>query len=316
MKKLIICLILVSMIILISCGNQFSESGNEVISTTESTSEINNHEIISIESVEKLTELDYVVSVDKVELEYGNGEILSYKMCFLSDGLKLISYISVPADYAEKDYPVLLYFPDVTTAYERIEKSFVSKGVIVIATFERGLGGSEGINYLGGSNIADALLLLQMCKEVDFINRDKIFVAGSAGGSITVLRMLQNDKENLIKAAAITSCMTDLIDNYENETEERKEHLYVASIGGTPEELPDEYYKRSAVNFVDDINSPLLILYYADNEFSRSATAIDFAALMEEKGKVYKLTGFDYMSTDFVTKDSVLELLSWINANI
>jgi len=50
-----------------------------------------------------------------------------------------------------------------------------------------------------------------------------------------------------------------------------------ASIGGSPDEVPQEYFKRSALNWADEIDTPLLILH----------GALDFNVPYSDSGELY-----------------------------
>ena len=66
-------------------------------------------------------------------------------------------------------------------------------------------------------------------------------------------------------------------------------------IGGSPEELPEEYKKRSAVYWADEITVPVLLIH------SKGDTKVSFA----QAQKMYELLK-DHTDCTFVTYDDDL----------
>ena len=69
----------------------------------------------------------------------------------------------------------------------------------------------------------------------------------------------------------------------------------IKRIGGSPEEMPEEYEKRSAVYWADEINIPVLIIH------SKGDEKVSF----EQAQKMYELLK-DHTDCTFITHDDDL----------
>ena len=91
-----------------------------------------------------------------------------------------------------------------------------------------------------------------------------------------------------IKAACVVGAPTDLIQLYDEREQEMKQVL-IELIGGTAEEKEDEYKKRSAYYWPEEINTPVLILH-GEADWSVNVTQAEKVAhRLEELGKTCRL---------------------------
>ena len=67
-------------------------------------------------------------------------------------------------------------------------------------------------------------------------------------------------RDKRVKKIIVCSGISDLFVAF-NEREDKMKEVLVRCIGGTPEEMPEEYEKRSAVCWADEIKIPILIIH-------------------------------------------------------
>jgi dipeptidyl aminopeptidase/acylaminoacyl peptidase len=68
---------------------------------------------------------------------------------------------------------------------------------------------------------------------------------------------------------------------------------WVASIiGGSFEEIPDEYHSRSSIHFVSKINCPLLILHGEKDDVVSVSHALRLAQALTANQKYFEMTLF------------------------
>ena len=269
-----------------------------------------------INTMERMTEAEGVLSVEKQEFEANIKQVVAYKMVYESEYGKLGADVILPEDYTNpyKHCSVLIYYPDVGLGIEDLALAYALQDVIVVRPYLRGKGESEGMYDFGGDkDIADAKALLKILDCATFVQNSNIYIAGAANFSIHAFRLLAEDSENRISGCAVTNPITNLSSFYE--MEEQNVKTYISNlIGKTLEEAPEEYEKRSAVRFADKlIGKPIFIL--RNLKWPRPAEQINhFVDLLEKDD--YEYHRLNLYTTDFVAvgnDDGRDLLLSWIN---
>jgi len=259
-------------------------------------------------SPEDMLTLDEINSV-KQNNEYTTTDALVYDITFVSGGLSMNAALVLPADYAEKNCPTMLYFPDVGHTPDVLATNYAAKDVIVFRLWGRGRDGNEGVRDMGGEDAADAETLLEISRSCDFLSRGGIFAAGSSEGSIRALRLAQLHSDALA-GCAVVDCISDLA-AFGEARGEAIQQLSSYLVGGTPEELPDEYKKRSAVFFADQITTSVLILAYENSPLAPMEQATALKEALDSVGTECRLEKLPKLSSDF-SRDALQILLPWI----
>ena len=226
---------------------------------------------------------DELYNIERVSLRDEFAAVCAtYKYTYLSDNYEIKGYISIPASAVESNKPCkcILFnrggndqiglLEDVTTT-----KVAAELGRVVVASQYRGAGGSGGKDEFGGADVNDVIKLIDFCeKDFKFVDMEDFCAAGvSRGGMMTFLETMRDSR---IKRAISVSGVTDLVQSY-NERENMREMLR-RSIGGSPEDLPEEYEKRSAVCRADEIKVPVMLIHCRGDErvaFSQSERLYD-----------------------------------------
>ncbi len=322
MKKyfalMFVLLILVSSL-LSSCDNggkeislQASEDAStSEISNIESESSVSPTETNSITNMEKLENADGVISVTEQTLSDAAKDAVAYKVLYESENGRLAADVVLPKDYTSKNYPVLIYFPQVRTYLNSLAATYALNGIIVIRPYARGYDESEGMRDMGGNkDLADSLKLLEIFDSASFIENSKIFVAGSSEGSILALRLFAEAPENRITGCAVIDIVADLYE-FGNARGEGSQNLSKALIGKSYEEAPEEYELRSAVKFSEKLDGPILLMHYLQSTIFPEEQADALYELIKDNPdcSYYKI---DALSSDF-NGESLQRLLSWIN---
>ena len=264
-----------------------------------------------IDTMEMLKNVDGVISVTEQSFESDVQGAVAYKVILETGNGKLAADVVLPIDYTSEKYNVLLYFPDVKTFLDALARNYALNNIIVIRPYARGTNESEGIYDLGGNkDLADAQELIEIFDHANFIKDSKIFVAGSAAWSITALRLTAEDTEHRISGCAIVDSITDL-HSYSIQRGEVIQNNFAALIGKTYEEAPEEYEMRSAVNFSEKLDRPILILHYSTSPFSPVNQPDDLYELIKDNTDCtyHKIKT---LSSDFLG-EAHRRLLSWIN---
>lgn len=98
-------------------------------------------------------------------------------------------------------------------------------------------------------------------------------------------------EDSRIKKAVVVSGIADCFMSWD-EREDMQE-VYHDLIGKTPDEAPEEYEKRSAVYWADEIKCPVLIIHSSLDEKVSYAQAEKMTECLEKAGKEYKFVNYD-----------------------
>lgn len=277
-RSLFILLICVAWLCVCSCGKETEETTWNVCSYEKQK------DIISIE------ELDF-------EQMYEEGvEVSTYRIKYQSDECEVVSYLSVPTACLEeqKAYPCIIYNRGGNQDYgankpEDIAYLAESSGKIIFASQYRGVDGGTGREQYGGDDLHDVLKLVDFCEEFSFVDMDKLYMMGvSRGGMMTYMAIREDDR---IKKAVIVSGLADLFLSCEERTDMKQ--LCMELIDVSPEENPEEYEKRSATYWADEINCPVLMIHSKLDEKVSFAQAEKMANALEDAEKEYTFVTYE-----------------------
>ena len=274
--KIIAAIIVVSTVILTSllpsCGVHEQESGIKSLDELAVHSDILHFQEHKIDS-NRLFELElWCIDMRAYYndlVEYPNtatrprlyaDEVKWYSIRYQSGEEEVNGYIAAPADYLEKDYPVLIYnrggYANGGDLSAEDLQYFARFGFIVLASKYRGSGDSTGKDGFGGEDVNDVIKLIDLAEEFTFTN-GKIYMFGWSRGATQTYIVLSRDDR--IDAAVAGAGPADIFEFYNEKpfsTEKMK-----SMIGGTPETHSAEYEARSAVCWPEKINTPLWIVH-------------------------------------------------------
>lgn len=253
--------------------------------------------------IENSLEANGISEYEKIDLEKYEKQAgvdlstyISYRFFYQSDDLKIEAFISAPIDLlGKKKSPCLIYNHGGNREYgalENVETTFYAYQfhTICVATNYRGCGSSQGTDAFGGDDVRDVLHLIDLCQKFDYVDKDQINMFGVSRGGMMTYEALREDQR--IHKAVVVAGVADCSMSYEERFD--MQPLLKELIGGTPKQLPEEYEKRSAVAWADQINTPLLI-FHTTGDDKVSVKQVD--KLVEQLKKYQK----DY---EYVTFDS------------
>jgi dipeptidyl aminopeptidase/acylaminoacyl peptidase len=111
----------------------------------------------------------------------------------------------------------------------------------------------------GGREQADIATGAQALIREGLADPGKIGVTGTSYGGYSAWYLITHYPPEIFEAAAPVSGMTDLVVDY-NTTRPDLRPYDEEMMGGRPDQVPDRYYERSPINFVQDIRGKLLIV--------------------------------------------------------
>lgn len=167
---------------------------------------------------------------------------------------------------------------------------YVNHGYVVLAPNVRGSTGygrayrDANLKDWGGGDLADLVAGAGFLAAEGLADRHSIGVTGgSYGGFMTLIAMTKSPE---VWAAGVSVVgMSNLRTLYERTRDDLQ--YYLRQQIGTPEENPDLYHARSAINFVQQIAAPLLVLQGETDPRVPLHEAEQMRELLERHGKTY-----------------------------
>lgn len=262
---------------------------------------------------------DEIKDIEQIDLDSSlNDSCVSYKFTYMSDGNEVKAYISIPLSCIEKKepYKCILYNRGGNTNIGLLGDNDTANickmtNRVVIASQYRGADGGTGIDEFGGKDLDDIIKLIDLSEnKFSFISMDDYCTAGvSRGGMMSYMASRQDSR---IKKIIAISAVSDLFQAY-NEREDMKKVLN-NYIGGSPEDLPNEYEKRSVSYWAEDIKVPVMIIHGKNDE----------QVSYSQAEKLYKLFVKNKTKCSFISRDDNIHgfsnddtdaILEWLNDN-
>ncbi|MCL2565934.1 MAG: prolyl oligopeptidase family serine peptidase [Defluviitaleaceae bacterium] len=258
------------------------------------------YESIMINSLLELERLPQIISAERVteaqileahewypyswfsrQYQYGDfSNLVVYEIIYeTADGAQVLGFIVAPADYLENEYqyPVLIRNRGLVNlqgaappfaANRLIVRGvpFANAGYITMLTFHRdGRVHVEGEKYdqIGGDDLYDIIALMDLSEHFGF-KAPGLFMAGESLGGMKTLMILKEDER--IDGAVVFAAMGDFEEYYLSQIALGGNAAWqmgrlAAAIGGNLDEAPEKYIARSAVNWADEIDTPLLLIH-------------------------------------------------------
>jgi dipeptidyl aminopeptidase/acylaminoacyl peptidase len=147
---------------------------------------------------------------------------------------------------------------------------------------EDGWGGKEQDDIIAG---IDKLLSLGIAK--DF----KVGITGTSYGGYSSWCAITHNSLEVIAAAAPICGMTDLVVDYETTRPDIRPYSE-EMIGGSPKEIPEKYYQRSPVHFVENILGKVLIVQGMQDPNVTPENVKEVQKALEKANVSYELLAF------------------------
>lgn len=243
-----------------------------------------------VQDLEQLSTSDGKI-VEQTKLDSRDGCPRSnkcYRIKYISDELEVVGFVVTPKTVSRK-LPVMIFNRGGNREFGKLTKkslkylSFLSSnGYVVLASQYRGSDGGQGQEEYGGADVNDVLNLMPLARSFSFADASKTVMLGFSRGGMMTLLAIKHGID--IKAAAIVSGVTDIEQTY-NDRGEMMRWVIGILVGMNKE----DWRKRSALYWPEEINVPLLILHGKKDSQVDVSQAKNLAEKLKEHGKVHKL---------------------------
>ena len=179
------------------------------------------------------------------------------------DGLEIEMFILLPRGYRKgKRYPLAINIHGGPHAMHPavfnplVFQIMAGAGYVVMLPNPRG-SHSYGqsfqqacVNDWGGGDYKDIMACVDHLVEKEIVDPKQLFVEGySYGGIMTSWIIGQN---NRFRAAVVGAPVTDMVSNFGTDDEP---HFTIESMGGTPQQVPENYKKQSSLTYVGNVKT-------------------------------------------------------------
>lgn len=189
--------------------------------------------------------------------------IETYEIKYRVNGFMITGYISKPVG-DEAVFPALIYcrggnrdFGTFDRGQLEIQRNLASAGFIVLSSQLRGNIFSQGTDEMGGLDLNDILKLIDVAKNLSFVNGRHIGIHGVSRGGSNAYQISRISDE--IRSVSVIGTSVDIRDSHSYRPD-KYTRVNLPLIGDTIE-FEDQYDKRSPILWVEEINEPLLILH-------------------------------------------------------
>ena len=242
-----------------------------------------------------------------------NPNVYLEEITYFSDGLRVKGLMAQPLTHGT--YEGILYLRGGMQHIGMVRPAriaqFAVQGFVVFAPYYRGNRGGEGRDEFAGADRQDALNAVDVLKQNPMTNVERIHLFAFSRGGIMALwtAILRDD----ITSVVTWSGVSDVIFTYKERKDMRR--MMKRVIGGTPNSVPDEYRKRTALFRVDEITAPVLIIHGMIDENVSFQQAVLLENALREHNKVYETWYFPEY-THFIppgmNAQLVRDLTSWM----
>jgi dipeptidyl aminopeptidase/acylaminoacyl peptidase len=159
----------------------------------------------------------------------------------------------------------------------------------------------------GGREQADIAEGAEMLIERGLAERGRVGVTGTSYGGYSAWHLITHYPPDVIAAAAPICGMTDLVIDYESTRPDLRPYSE-EMIGGRPDQIPEKYYQRSPINFVQQIKGKLLIVQGGNDPNVTPANVREVRTRLDEHKILYELLVFEDEGHGIIKQNNQKEL--------
>lgn len=240
-------------------------------------------------------------------------QVNCYTFLYNSGSCKVRAYIAFPEKMEKRAYPLIMYNRGGRENRGKLcvddVRRFAREEYIVVGSQYRGNDESSGgKDEFGGVDLDDVKTLLDIMLMSDYIDRKNVFLAGLSRGGMMTYMMARNEER--IRAIAVVAALSDLEQTWDSRPEYRE--VLIKHIGKGMDEAREEYRKRSAYYWVEDIHVPVLLIHSRQDTQVSVLQAIAMEKRLKENKNPVETIYYDDELHGFHEKD-VEHILAWFH---
>ncbi|MFC0211249.1 alpha/beta hydrolase family protein [Paenibacillus chartarius] len=254
--------------------------------------------------------------VERVRTRCFARNVALYVVTYMSQGLKVKGYLVVPEECSP--CPALIYcrggIRKVGMVRIRRIVSMARRGFVVFAPFYRGNEGGEGREDFGGEDRFDVHHAVTLVRSLPEVEPKPVSLIGFSRGAVNAL-LTAKECEG-VGPVVIWGGVSDLFQTYEERVDLRR---MLKRVVGHPKKNEQEYVKRSAIYWADQLRSPIMIVHGSADPQVGVEQARKLARALEAAGKEYAMELYDGLPHRFPKEEDERALDSvfgWIKGKL
>jgi dipeptidyl aminopeptidase/acylaminoacyl peptidase len=218
------------------------------------------------------------------------------RIVYRSDGLRVTGFIYRPREGAVRRPAIIVNrggtgdFGMMHPWLQSYYLAYLDAGYVLVMPQYRGTDGGEGADEYGGADLADVTSLVPIARSLPYVDSENVFMLGfSRGGLMTYLALSLGLP---IRAAATVSGLTNLARQIRYRPEMREE-VFRKLIPDFATREAEHYRLRSAVEWPERIDTPLLLVHGNADDRVKAEDALELATKLQALGRRFELLVFD-----------------------
>jgi dipeptidyl aminopeptidase/acylaminoacyl peptidase len=270
---------------------------------------------------EKAPQLAKNISKEMYEAAISDTNFELQKLIYLSDGLKVTSYLYRPKQLNGERLPCIIYnrggyvSGDQAYLFAPFFRRLAGEGFIILAPQLRESDSGEGKDEVGGADLADVMNMLPVAQSLSYIDTTNLFMYGESRGGMMTYQAIRNGFP--LKAAAVFGAFTD----FEALINEHPEIYLPLGKKIWPEferQREEIVAKRSALQWCESINVPIFIMHGGADRSVNPSQSLNLAMKLQSLKKVYGLVVYPFDGHTLRTnqEDRDRRAIAWFKSHL
>ena len=238
-----------------------------------------------------------------------------YTFRYRSASEEVEGMLAVPADL-DGPLPAVVYCHggnrDLSPMRPATACRLAAAGYAGIGSQYRGCSGSTGSDEFGGADVLDVIRVTDLVLRLPVVRTEGVYMQGHSRGGMMAYLCAASDRR--IRAVAIGAGVADCVMMY-NRREQAMKQVFHELVGGSPEQLPEEFRRRSAVCWAERIEAPVLICQGTGDWRVDPQQSIDMDAALEAAGKEHRLILYEEADHSLKNTGYWADVLDWFRAH-
>lgn len=248
----------------LACANEMNQKAGEGYDVREARAKW-------MEALDAYNRGDYALADELISDTYdamADMELVAERVYYQSSGGLTVSGLLFRPPDGEGPWPtIIVNHAGFGTAGDFSDVALLvrDQGYLVFNPDYRGSGMSQGSHEGAKGEVDDVIAAIDYLESQGLIEGERIGLYGqSHGAAVSVLAAERDPRIKAVVAEAGFYDAVDLYDNAASSTDPAAKTILnelLPMVGGTPEQVPQEYAVRSALNYVDSMQAATLLIH-------------------------------------------------------
>jgi dipeptidyl aminopeptidase/acylaminoacyl peptidase/uncharacterized protein YceK len=248
----------------LACANEINQKSNDGYDVREARGKW-------LQALDVYNQGDFARADELINETYdamANMEKVAERVYYESSGGLTVSGLLFRPPEGSGPWPtIIVNHPGLGTAGDFSDVALIirDQGYLVFNPDYRGSGMSQGTHEGAKGEVDDVIAAIDYLESQGIIEDSRIGIYGQSHGA--AISVLAAERDPRIKAVVAEAGFYDAADLYNNAmassdpTVKTVLNEFLPMLGGTPEQVPQEYAVRSALNYTDSITAAMLLIH-------------------------------------------------------